>query len=413
MVPQLQSIIDAIMSDAGLWRDFLGLCDCGGRRAGTDSEARGLEFAHARLDEIAPNTHLQPVRYAGWRIDEATLKLQDGTPLACHALLGSAFTPPGGLSAEVIDLARGTQEDFERHGEAIKGRIVLVRHEYPFSAVHIHRRRKYTWAMEHGAAGFLIATPEPGMGPASGSSGRGGGVGIPAAGVSFEAAARLAQAPRPHVVLTLRGADFPGRTRIALLDLPGVTPGWVALSAHIDGHDLGESAMDNATGVATVMALARAFAPHLAQCRLGLRVCLFSAEEWALAGSRDYLDALSDDERQAIALNVNLDTVGGHNQLTALTSEFSQLPGLIRDISRETGIAVGVHEPMMSNSDHYNFARHRIPALRLVAGFGRPDSNIRHILTASDTRDKVRLSEMQTAARFAAALVWRALNAPG
>jgi len=65
----------------------------------------------------------------------------------------------------------------------------------------------------------------------------------------------------------------------------------------------------------------------------------------------------------------------------------------------------------MGNSDHYNFARHGIPALRLVAGFDRPDSNIKHILTRGDTRDKLAPGEMENAARLTAVLLARALTA--
>jgi aminopeptidase YwaD len=75
------------------------------------------------------------------------------------------------------------------------------------------------------------------------------------------------------------------------------------------------------------------------------------------------------------------------------------------------GMALNTYEPMMSNSDHYNFARHGIPALRLVAGFDRPESNIKYILTRSDTRDKVDISHLRSAAMMTAALLGRALTA--
>jgi Zn-dependent M28 family amino/carboxypeptidase len=65
---------------------------------------------------------------------------------------------------------------------------------------------------------------------------------------------------------------------------------------------------------------------------------------------------------------------------------------------------------MMANSDHYNFARHGIPALRLVAGFDRPQSNVRYILTRGDSRDKVERSELASAASVAAVLVWQGLT---
>jgi aminopeptidase YwaD len=65
----------------------------------------------------------------------------------------------------------------------------------------------------------------------------------------------------------------------------------------------------------------------------------------------------------------------------------------------------------MANSDHANFAAHGIPALRLIAGFNAPDSNLRLVLTAADTRDKVQPQELDQALRIATTLTWQALGA--
>jgi aminopeptidase YwaD len=409
----VQLILDALEADDQLWPDFIALCDCGGRRAGQPGEAAALEIAQAHLAAIAPRVSSERVPYVGWRLCDAGLTLQDGAALVCNPLLGSQSTPAHGVKAEVIDLGRGTPEDFQRRAPDIGGRFVLVRHEYPFSPHHIHRRRKYGWAMEHGAAGFIIANPQPNSGPVAGSSGRAGQTGIPAAGTDFESAEALRQASAQDepVHLTIAGEDYQAETRALILDLPGRGGGCVALSAHLDGHDLAESAMDNASGLATLFALGRAFAPHVAQCARGLKMCVFSAEEWALAGSRQYLDNLKASERDAIALNVNLDTVGGDDHLTALTSEFPRLDEFATLAAADVSVSLDSYRPMMANSDHYNFARHGIPALRLVAGFDRPQCNIRHILTSGDTREKVALDELRGAARAAAGILWRALTA--
>jgi len=403
----------ALTADSRLWRDFLALCDCGGRQAGSASERTALKLVHERLARIDDRARSETVSYAGWRCHEATLALECGEALVCNALLGSAPTPAQGIATEVVDLGRGTAEDFERDARDVAGRLVLVRHEYPFSSSHVHRRRKYGWAMERGAAGFIIANSWPGAGPVCGSSGRGGRMGIPAVATDFESAARLAaRGPRrARARLKVAGADYGADTKIVVLDAPGQSEAWVALSAHVDGHDLAESALDNASGVAVALAVARALAPHAAHCRRGLKVCFFSAEEWALAGSHQYLDRLSDRERNAIALNINLDTVGGDARLTALTSEFPRLEAFVQDAAAKAGRTLEIYRPLMANSDHYNFARHGIPALRLVAGFDRPDSNVRHILTRGDTRDKVTPAELKSAAALSGALLWRALTA--
>ncbi len=75
------------------------------------------------------------------------------------------------------------------------------------------------------------------------------------------------------------------------------------------------------------------------------------------------------------------------------------------------GGAIGIHPVLMRNSDHANFAAKGIPALRLVAGFDAPQSNLRHVLTAADTRDKTAPAELHAAALAAAAITWAALTA--
>lgn len=410
---EFRKVDAALAADAQLWNDFVALCDCGGRQAGSASEKSALKLVHALQVAIDPLARIDPVSYAGWRYSEATLVLADGTALTCNPLNGSEFTPPQGIGADVVDLGRGTLEEFERNAHDLVGRFVLVRHEYMFTASHIHRRRKYGWALERGAAGFIIANPFPGAGPVCGSSGRGGQPGIPAVATDFESAAHLAAigSRRARAHITLSGEDHAAQTGIAILDLPGQTGSWVALSAHLDGHDISECAMDNATGAAVVLAVARVIAPLVATSRRGLKVILFNAEEWALAGSREYLDRMSASERTAIALNINLDVVGGNAHLTALTSDFPRFDVFIRDAAAQVGTALDTYQPRMANSDHYNFARHGIPALRLVAGFEQPKSNVRHVLMPGDTRDKVKPSELTSAARLTAALVWRSLTA--
>jgi hypothetical protein len=107
-----------------------------------------------------------------------------------------------------------------------------------------------------GAVGFLIAHPEGGVGAVSGWSGRNGSTGIPALGVGVEAAdtfRRLPDGTLPAARMIIDGDDHPARTRILVANRPGRGPDWVVVSAHIDGHPHGESAMDNATGLAVAL----------------------------------------------------------------------------------------------------------------------------------------------------------------
>src|SRR5262249_22996297 len=155
-----------------LWSDFQSLCSFGGRLAGSASEAQAIAFARQRLEAVpGAQVREEQVDYPGWRCRDAQLTpAATGVALACTPPPGSAST--GGLVAEVLDLGLGRQEDFNRHTSGIAGRIVMVRHEYPFTPSHVHRRVKLALAQQMGAVGFLIAYPERDAGPVSGSTGR-------------------------------------------------------------------------------------------------------------------------------------------------------------------------------------------------------------------------------------------------
>jgi aminopeptidase YwaD len=399
----MQEILARLAADAALWRDFEAICACGGRLAGSASAARAEALLVERVRGIGMGAVARvPVAYGGWTAERAQLSAGDAT-LACHPLVRTVAAPE--LTAEVLDLGRGTEESFDAHATEIRGRLVMVRHEYMFAAGHLHRRRKYGWALEHGAAGFLIANPFPGLGPVAGSSGRDAETGIPALGISHEAAGAIRRAGR--ATLSIQTREMPALTDNILLDLPGRTEERVVLSAHIDGHDLAHSAMDNASGLAVALAACRAVAPAVAGWRRGVTLALFNVEEWALTGSRHWLDAMSAAERGRIKLDVNLDSLGGSPRLTALTSGFAALEPFVRAAAGGLGLELGIWRPIMANSDHYNFARHGIPALRLVAGFDEPESNLRYVLTPADTIDKVAPAELKAAALIAATLLAR------
>jgi len=396
-----------------LWSDLSKLCSFGGRFAGTESERKARAFLKKRLAWVTQGAiNVHEVDYSGWSRETCRLTRMTPGPLALqvHSLVRSASTPPGGIEAEVIDLGRGTLGDFEANKAEIFGRFVLVRHEYMFTTGHIHRRMKYQWAKERGAIGFLIASHLPGDLVVTGSS---GGDEIPAAGTTQEAARALASAGRnyPRAQLEIRTRSQESVAQNLIAEIPGRTDEWVVLCAHYDGHDLAQSAIDNASGVAVVLAVADALASTVPWLRCGLRVALFTIEEWGLMGSRVYVDQMSDDERQKILAVINVDSPVGSPRLTALTSEFSALDSFAREVAESVGIPLTIHRSLMANSDHYNFARHGIPALRLVAGFDDPDSQLKYLLTRGDTLDKIDRSHLQTAALLAAAMTFAACAA--
>lgn len=410
----LQTWLETAAADAALMNDFETLCGFGGRMSGSGQDAAAMDWALSRLRPIAPRLRQLQVPYDGWRCLWAELTL-DGKHLPVRALLRSANTPASGLEADVVDMGQGRPEDFARLGVAVRGKIVLVRHEFPFTGDHVHRRRKYDMAVQAGAAGFLIANNVPSQGVLSGSSGRArGAAGIPAAYTDFESARQLAAAcaqGATRVRLLLQGEELPdAQAAVGVAEFPGGRDGIIVISAHMDGHDLGVSALDNATGVATALAAARALAQRVGPGTPSLRLCFFCAEEWALTGSARYLADMDPVERARIKFDVNLDTVAGDMSLTALISEFPALAPVVDRAAASVGVSVGTWLPLMPNSDHANFARQGIPALRLVAGFGKPDSRVNRILSAGDVPGIIEEGELRQAVAVTCALVDQALG---
>lgn len=410
----LETALGRIWASPRIERDFHAICAAGGRFAGTESEARAREWLAARLAAAAGvGVEREAIPYRGWTRGPASITGPDGRTWPAQALGRSPATGEGGLTAPLLDLGRGTPEEVSAAGEAVRGAIVLARHEFMMGTGHVHRRRKYDAARAAGAAGFLIACNEPGGLPVTGSSGDGGPGHIPCAGISAEAGAALAEASGGGATLRITGRFQDRAAENLLATLPGKGPELVVLSAHYDGHDLAESAIDNASGVACVLAVAEALRDLVPELARGLQVALFSIEEWALLGSREHLARLTEAERARRVLNVNLDSVAGADGLTALTSGVPGLEQFIAEALAPAGLRIGCHAPFMGNSDHANYIRFGIPAFRLCAGFDQPHSHMRFLLTPADTTDKVHPHQLKTAATVAAALVLAACTAPG
>ena len=409
----LNEIFARIDGDA-LRRDLDALCDCGGRLAGSESERKAVAWLTDRLATIGhgkPTAYRVP--YDGWRSGAATLESGDGTRHPVQPLVGSPAAPRG-LIAEILDLGRGAQADFDAAAERIDGRIVMVRHEYMFDPGHLHRIRKYQTAVECGAVGFIVANPWPESGRVSGGLGFGERAPIPAVGIGADLADQLAQtAPEAQPVrLVLTSSSAPETAESLILDLPGRTGEWVVVSAHLDGHAVAESAIDNASGVVVALAVAEALEPVMSENQRGLRVCMFNIEEWGLLASRSYVNGLSEAERESIAVNINLDSIAGNDRLTCMISGFTRLRSLTTEACEAARVDADHYVPLVRNSDHYYFAEAGIPAMRVVAGFGDVETNLRYVLTEGDTRNLITTSQLEHAARFAVALTLRAAQAP-
>lgn len=408
--------VSARLAANHLAEDLAALAAAGGRLVGSESETVARHWIEQRLRRSAAAPFKTfSFSYTAWQSTYSNLELLDdagGHRLRCHPLLWAGETPAKGIVAPVVDIGRGTDEEFRARADKIPGAISMVRHEYPFARETIHRRIKYNRSRELGAVGFLIVNNNPGDELVTGSCGQDSSANIPAAGIGHATGSNLSTLANARVRLRLavRRQSATGINFIA--EIPGQGPEWVVVCAHYDGHELAQSALDNATGVVAGFAVFDGLRPLVPSLPRGLRLILFTAEESGLLGSRRYVESLTDMERDKIAVVINLDTLAGSEHFACLTSEYDALARFATEAGGHAGIAFQVHRPLLRNSDHFNFAQAGIPALRLVAGFDDPTAGARLILTEADRADAVSVDELRRGTLAAGSLVWSALVAP-
>jgi Zn-dependent M28 family amino/carboxypeptidase len=182
-----------------------------------------------------------------------------------------------------------------------------------------------------------------------------------------------------NVVALLKGSD----ARLA--------DEYVVLTAHLDhvgvgaavnGDTIYNGAMDNASGIATLIEAATAVAA--AKPRRSVLLVAVTAEEKGLLGSR-YFARHPTVPRPAIVANLNMDMflpLYPLESLMVLGLDESELGDDVRAVAGEMGLSVQPDPQPLRNrfirSDQYSFIREGIPALAMKVGYkpGSPQAAI-------------------------------------
>jgi hypothetical protein len=174
---------------------------------------------------------------------------------------------------------------------------------------------------------------------------------------------------------------------------PALKNEYVVLTAHLDhlgvggainGDRIYNGAMDNASGIATLIETASALAKQAARPKRSVLFVAVTAEEKGLLGSR-YFATNPTVSPEAIVANINMDMflpLYPFKILTVFGLDESDLGATARTVAASMGIAVQPDpEPARNRfirSDQYSFIRQGIPALALKVGYepGSPQAAI-------------------------------------
>lgn len=162
----------------------------------------------------------------------------------------------------------------------------------------------------------------------------------------------------------------------------------VVYVAHVDhfgrgvamnGDDIYNGAHDNASGVAVVLEVARAFTALPGRPRRSALFLFVTAEEWGLLGS-DYFARNPTVPREGLVANLALDMPFLFHPLLDIVpygAQHSTLSGPVARAAQHLGIALAEdpipEQVLFIRSDHYSFVRQGIPSLFIKSGFTTGD----------------------------------------
>lgn len=212
-----------------------------------------------------------------------------------------------------------------------------------------------------------------------------------------------AERPLPKFPLTaaIRATVKMKKSQVESQNVAGLLPGadpqlkdqYVVLSAHLDhlgvgqpinGDNIYNGAMDDASGIASILEVARMLKESHASLRRSLIFLAVTGEEKGLQGSR-YFAAHPTVKEKNIVADINLDMFLPLHKLEYLEVQGlgeSSLGDDIRAIAEKAGVKVQADKEPQRNlfirSDQYSFIRHGVPALAFKFGYvaGSPEEKL-------------------------------------
>ncbi|WP_231183580.1 M28 family metallopeptidase [Haladaptatus sp. DYF46] len=375
-------------SDAG-W-DFLEtIVDIGNRMTGSDGERAAAEVTRDALADVgARNARLAEFEVQGWTRGSSSIEVGETT----QDSIALPRSPAGSVDGELVDLGYGLPGDFEKHD--IEGKVVMVASNVPsYFDRFIHRREKYYYAVDGGAAAFVFRNHVEGCLPPTGSVGtEADPIGdIPAVGVSKEVGARLSRRwEGDDVTVTVDADAYDATSQNVHAELGPDTDQEVLVTSHIDAHDIAEGAMDNGAGTAMVVEMANALAEREDELDTKVHFVAFGAEEVGLDGSSHMASVTDFDGIKAI---LNNDGVARGRTLTFTTHGFDELDDAAHEIADRYGHPVSTIPEQGPHSDHWPFVQWGVPGYHVMSETGDEGRGWGH--TFADTLDKVEVRNLR------------------
>jgi aminopeptidase YwaD len=388
-----------------------------GRAPGTPGDARSqahvaAAFTAAGLEPAFADGYCQSFTVTdGVRLrDGQSASLRLGTTEIPTTLLPFAHATDAPITAPLVYIGHGIldEKDDPALHAAIKGSIVVVRAGAPddphLDPTRTRTQSKLIAARDHGAVGFILLDPDsdlpfPNHGEASDlqipalAVGKAGTAALRAA---FKGRRAPPKAPPGYFFFDpknpWRSAPVSLHTPIERITrttcnmgalLPGSSPKRIVVGAHMDHLGLGTAgslapgqqaihngADDNASGVATLLALATALAKLPREARpYTIEFLAFGAEEMGLLGSRHFVESLTPEARARLITMLNFDMVGRLQNNSLVVSGVGTSSAWPKLLEQAAGaLQIRPSEDGFGASDQASFYAAGLPVLHFFSG---------------------------------------------
>ncbi|MFT4881797.1 MAG: Zn-dependent M28 family amino/carboxypeptidase [Salinirussus sp.] len=372
------------------------------RFGGHPGERHAAERVREALEAAGLDTRIEPFGMQRWTRGGTRLSV-DTDPARSFEAVALPYSPPADVTGQLVDAGYGTPGDCE----GVDGGVAVASTATPPDADrHVHRMEKCGHAADSGARAVVFASHRPGQLPPTGALRFGEEANTPAVGVSHETGEWLRRyADRgAEASLGVDATTEAGESQNVRATLGPDTDEAVLLVAHYDAHDVGEGALDNGCGVATMVGAVRALVGVSLDRRV--EVAAVGCEEVGLLGAEALAESVDTDRVRAV---VNVDGAGRFRDLRAVTHGSEDLRETVERVADEVPDPVAVGEQPHPYSDHWPFLRRGIPALQLHSSRPGEDGVWERgwTHTRADTLDKADPRSVRTHTVLAALLVER------
>jgi hypothetical protein len=351
--------------------DTLALCEIGNRFVGSPGETEARAYIGLRLSEVGLyRVREEAFEVATYRPVLARCELvgvQSHHDLSC---VGLQFTGAGDIVAEAVQLGTlETLEDLDRAlscAGSIEGRIAVLRCPYPYLFAET--------LVSEGVAGIIDISEAPDghichlnakMYPTLAACPNGTRLPVPGVTVERADAERLIE----HISISSRRVRIVHEAEYDIVstanvvgELPGSdgTPERAVIGAHYDSQLEGVGASDNASGIGSLIEVARVLAGR--ESRRSLVFVAFADEEGGFRGSTQYCRQHRDELNDTVGM-VNVDAPGWAPSQRSLHADPA-----IRDFALKCAAPLGwspdnqMDASAFPGSDHNPFIDAGVPA---------------------------------------------------